>query len=497
MKKILIIMALLPVSLSAVALPKQPAAHPCGAKTEAAEPNVGLPVRVKTSDKADGSRFADATAGGTARQGDGLPTATLRPHVVDYAIAFSTIGREAFNLRIDCAFTLLRGGDSTVTMRFGGDPDYSVRALRVVVTPHAAWRYDAAAKTISFILPEHEPYRIRMRYIYCNFTSALLHRDSGCELWEPAYDEFYYPQLFGDRCAFDVNFELPGSMALVGGYPVQEQPQSRRNRRRYRFRSPAPLVSHSGVFALLDTACYRKTVHVQGGDSLHLWLMRDREVPALRIEELHRLTNAATAFFETCLGPYDDPADGIAGHPVYVFHGNGYSNRNDLNMISASQEKFATKPHLLPLVHEIGHRWLGEWTLLIPDGADAAYFLKESLNEYMTLLYVRASEGEDTFRRLLEADYLEPLRALRGTPQDECLIALGRNINDAAVYIKGPVLLDRVASRMGYDRWIAFMRKFYRTWCRRPGLTYRAFVDMLAEQDPGAAQLLDSLVHTD
>lgn len=193
--------------------------------------------------------------------------------------------------------------------------------------------------------------------------------------------------------------------------------------------------------------------------------------------------------------PNDDVRNAISGHPVYLFHTSGYSNRNNLNLISASQEKFATKSHLLPLAHEIGHRWLGEWTLLIPDGNEAAYFIKESLNEYMTLLFVRATAGEDVFRTLLETEYEKPLQTVRGTTADARLIDMRYN-NNTAVYCKGPVVLDRVASRMGYDRWIGFMRRFYATWQFRPGLTYPSFVGLLARDDPQAARLLDSLVRT-
>lgn len=421
---------------------------------------------------------------------------TARNVAGDYRITFSKIDREPFNLQVDCAFMLYGGGDSTIRMHFGGAFDLSVDELQVTVVPDAAWQYDADAKTLTFSLSGRQPHRVRMRYNYCNLTGALLYRECGCELWEPSFGEHFYPYRFGDRCMFDVRYVLPEGTVLVGGYPEQECSAGNGRGRRHRLSSPGSLAAHSLVFALLDTARYRQSLHVLDGDTLRLWLMHEPGVPAARLEELHRLTLEATAFFETCFGPYDDPASGIAGRPVYLFHGNGYANRNNLNLISASQEKFATKPHLLPLVHEIGHRWLGEWTLLIPDGAEGAYFIKESLNEYMTLLFVRATAGGEVFRRLLESDYREPVRALLGTPQDACLIDMRYNTNNMVVYAKGPLLLDRVASQMGYDRWIAFMRRFYATWRYRPGLTYDGFIDLLADEDPQAARQLDSLVRT-
>ena len=109
---------------------------------------------------------------------------------------------------------------------------------------------------------------------------------------------------------------------------------------------------------------------------------------------------------------------------------------------------------------------------------------------------MRATAGEEVFRSLLETEYEKPFRAVRGTAADVRLIDMRHNDNNTAVYCKGPVVLDRVASRMGYDRWIGFMRRFYTTWRYRPGLAYPSFVGLLARDDPQAARLLDSLVRT-
>lgn len=144
-------------------------------------------------------------------------------------------------------------------------------------------------------------------------------------------------------------------------------------------------------------------------------------------------------------------------------------------------------------MHEIGHRWLGEWTLFVPDETEAAYFLKESLDEYMTLSFAREYYGEAYFRELFKTEYTEPVRALRGTDRDRCLIDMRRNDNDAVVYAKGPLVIEQVANELGYERWIAFMRRFYTAYRYRP-LTYEGFIGLLAEADATAAEKLDSLV---
>lgn len=463
----------------------------------------------------------------------------------DYAILFQKKAEEAFGLHVVCRFTLHFGDEDTIAMRFGGAPEFSVSDLRVRTEPETIWHRDPDGKSITFVSGSERRCRIRMEYDYLNLHSALVYRDCGCELWETSYDEFYYPLLPGERCRFEAHFELPEGCRPVGGYPADEfhapsvpGPLSARQRsgapdasapfrapfapsgpdthavqpisgsrtanscgsdsaaiRRFVFRSTHPLTSHSLVFALVDTTRYRERTHVLEGDTLRYWLMPEPVVPESRIEELHRLTAAAIAFFERSLGPYDDPHAGISAPPVYLFHGSGYSNRNNLNLISLSQAKVAAKPHLLPVAHELGHRWLGEWTLFVPDGAEAAYFLKESLVEYMTLLFARSYYGRERFRILFETEYLRPAQALRGTADDRRLIDMRRNNNDRAVYAKGPVVLEKVASAMGYERWIAFMRRFYTAYRYRP-LTYADFVGLLAEEDPIAAAQLDRLVRT-
>lgn len=430
----------------------------------------------------------------------------------DYSIVFTRDVSEDFNLHVVCTFTLRFADADTVAMRFGGDPEISVSDLEVRTVPATAWNRDAAARSIAFAAPAGGTCRVRMEYDYCNLTSAFLYAMHGCELWETSYQEWYYPVILGQRARFDLRCDLPAGLCYIGGYPAEERipdgttestvaeeavtniGEKHSNEIR-RFETPRTgmLTSHSCVFALVDTSRYGKRVHTLEGDTLYLWFMRKAAPPDPRVEELHRLTLAATAYFEKCLGPYDDSGAGISGHPVYLFHSNGYSNRNNLNLISVSQAKFATKPHLLPIVHEIGHRWLGEWTLFVPDETEAAYFLKESLDEYMTLSFAREYYGEAYFRELFKTEYTEPVRALRGTDRDRCLIDMRRNDNDAVVYAKGPLVIEQVAKEMGYERWIAFMQRFYTAYRYRP-LTYEGFIGLLAEADAAAAEKLDSLV---
>lgn len=270
----------------------------------------------------------------------------------DYSILFSRVGSEDFNLHVVCTFTLRFADADSVTMRFGGDPEISVSDLEVRTVPATAWNRDAAARSIAFAAPVGGTCRVRMEYDYCNLTSAFLYAMHGCELWETSYEEWYYPVILGQRAQFELRCDLPVGLCYIGGYPAKElEPDAKTIERNVvaetkngssevirRFETPRTgmLTSHSCVFALVDTSRYGKRVHTLEGDTLYLWFMRKTALPDPRVEELHRLTLAATAYFEKCLGPYADSEAGISGHPVYLFHSNGYSNRNNLNLISVS-----------------------------------------------------------------------------------------------------------------------------------------------------------------
>lgn len=101
-------------------------------------------------------------------------------------------------------------------------------------------------------------------------------------------------------------------------------------------------------------------------------------------------------------------------------------------------------------MHEIGHRWLGEWTLLIEDGEPGAYFIKESLNEFMTLMFIRDYYGENQYRALIEK-YKDEYSKINGTRHDEPIVDVVVNNNNTVIYRKGPLVLDRIARNIGYE----------------------------------------------
>lgn len=139
------------------------------------------------------------------------------------------------------------------------------------------------------------------------------------------------------------------------------------------------------------------------------------------------------------------------------------------------------------MVHEMGHRWLGEWTLLIDDGQPGAYFIKESLNEFMTLMFIRQFYGVRTYEAQLDKCRAE-YEKIKGTSQDESLVDVVLNNNNTVVYRKGPLVLDCIAKQIGYDELMGLIARFYRKYAGEYPLRYTDFIDMLHESKAGVAK---------
>lgn len=414
-----------------------------------------------------------------------LPPAGAAQEVADYRIRIDKRNASEANARFECRFTLTPppGADS-VAMAFGGNlEELAVDELTVEGENLARYAYDPERRTLTLYPAAEGPITVEMHYVYTNFSGFFIYGESGAELWETGFGEYYYPQFPDRRTDLSAELLLPDSLLPVCAFPVRRTAPSR-----YGFRAEeAPLPALS--FALLRRALYsRQTIAIP--DTVTVWQLRGREASAERLSELEELAAASIAWFGRMYG--EEYVTEQVGLPTFLFHGGkGFANRNNYGFISASQEKFAAYPDLYPLIHEIGHRWLGEWTLLIPDGEAGAYFIKESLNEWMTLQFIRHRFGEETYAACMERCSRAYAR-IAGTAADRPLLCMTRNDNDTIVYRKGPLLLDALARRYGYEALTAAIAGFYREWRSRPGLTCEKFLTSLDRSLPEAAAELEA-----
>lgn len=254
------------------------------------------------------------------------------------------------------------------------------------------------------------------------------------------------------------------------------------------------MLAQSLSFAFMNRKAYTQSTATIP-DTVQIYQIRDMQCDTKRYNELLELTSKSIRYFSDIYKEeYVSEAQNIASYPIFLFHnGEGFSNRYNIGFISASQEKFSTYPDIYPLVHEIGHRWLGEWTLLINDGQPGAYFIKESLNEFMTFMFVRYYFGEKTYRTLIDRCQ-EKYSKIKNSANDTPLIDMTVNNNDIIVYYKGPLVLDSIAQKIGYDNLIKCIAQFYQQYTGKQHLRYIDFIDVLAKQYPEAGKELNIMV---
>lgn len=389
-------------------------------------------------------------------------------------------------LRFRCSFTIDFEEADSVCMRFGGNNEFSIDELNVEQESGAGYRYDTVGQRIVFYRNRgRASEKIVMDYVYTNISAAFIYGQGCAELWETGFNEHYYPYIPQTYMDVEMSVSLPDSLALISAYPVRATAESR-----YRCRAKH-IPAHSLSLGFLQKEAYNCSVATIP-DTIQVWQIKGMECPAARYDELVRLTRASLDYFGRTYqeGYLSDSLD-ITAYPTFLFHnGKGFSNRYNIGFISASQEKFSTYSDIYPLIHEIGHRWLGEWTLLIDDGEPGAYFIKESLNEFMTFMFIRDHFGEEAYRKRMERcerEYWD----IRGTTGDTPLIEMRKNNNNTVVYCKGPLVLDGIAQSIGYDRLVAVIARFYQRNKGRRSLTCRHFIEVLAEKCPEAGRELE------
>lgn len=411
--------------------------------------------------------------------------------IEDYNLHFSKMGKEPSNIHVRNTFTLDFQDKDSVSLRFGGAPEFSVENLEV---NDSAFRYTYRREQKEMVLYRENDRKVfvQMEYGYTNLASFFIYGEGKAELWEPSYGEYFYPYIPNTYMDVSLTVEVPDSLLFLCSYPL-EPTGKRMDSLSYQGRMQS-LLSQSIVLAFFQKDAYIDTV-AYVPDRVDVYQISDMRCGQERYAELLDLTQASIAYFSEVYGEeYLSEARNIRTFPSYLFHdGKGFSNRYNIGFISASQEKFSTYPDIYPLVHEIGHRWLGEWTLLIDDGEPGAYFIKESLNEFMTLLFIRHYYGSQSYKVQLDRCWSEYAK-IKGTTQDQPLVDMVENNNNIIVYRKGPLVLDRIANEMGYDQLVDVISRFYRKYAGQYPLRYTDFIDMVNESKAGAGDRLHQLL---
>ena len=383
-----------------------------------------------------------------------------------YRLLFDKRDMGSGALKVQCAFTIDFAGEDSLVLDFGGNfEELAVKEL--MITPaDVRFTFDPITKHIIFYRAQTDTLRVEMEYIFLNLTSVFMYNNKGAEVWEcicTDSGEYYYPMRRGMSYRGEVQFLVPDVLCVVsqGSLDVSEG---------LKIDQCVPLN-----FVFLDRSQYEKRT-MQGDYKCDVYQLKGQQAGADRYAELCRFTALAIQWFEAKYGDaYINSAYGTHDYPAFVFHnGNASFNRYNMGFISASQEKFATAPDIYPLLHEIGHRWMGEYTMFIESGSRGYAFIVETLNEFMTLQCIREIVGIEAYEDLI-ADYRMRWNKIRGTEQDVHPIEVTENNNIPVTYRKGVVMLDGIAREVGYDEVIATIVEFYQACKGKPDLRYEDF----------------------
>lgn len=412
---------------------------------------------------------------------------SMAEEIKNYKLHINKINQEACNLNISCSFSLNFQDEDTVTMNFGGGQEFSIDNLNID-NKGFDYEYNQTSKYIVFRKQQSETIHVNMEYNYTNLSAFFIYGEGNAELWETSFGEYFYPHVHNSYIDISINVETPNSLSLICSYPFKHNDSGE-----YigKFQN---ILSQSLTLAFIQNDAYQQTTEYIP-DTIFIYQIKDMECSNKRYYELLKLTKASIDFFENVYAEkYISVKRNITTFPTFLFHnGKGFSNRYNIGFISASQEKFSTYPDIYPLVHEIGHRWLGEWTLLIDDGKPGAYFIKESLNEFMTLMFIRHFYGSESYMTQIEKCRSE-YDKIKGTPQDEPIVNMVENNNNTIVYRKGPFVLDCIAKEIGYDELIKVISDFYRRFAGKYPLEYIYFINLLNESFNGVGDKLNLML---
>lgn len=342
-------------------------------------------------------------------------------------------------------------------------------------------------RQISFVRKDGQKFAtVRMEYTYGNYASAMRFgkpldaNNPIADIWETSWEEFYYPFIPNSHMDIRAEFVAPDTVDVVAAYPVYRQGD------RY-ICEAKNIISHSLHFAYLNKKHYIVDTIGICGKKVPLYQMKKRLLSDSEKADMANVLCRAAEYFESVFGDsYWSEKHGVSVMSI-LFEPTFYGLRQNVNFMSSPIDD--STYYAFGLVHEMGHRWLGEYNLLIADGQPGAYFIKESLNVFMRMMFGRATGLYDWQQEMQKRR--KSYDEIKGTKRDCALIDMRYNSNFDVVYSKGPVILDDFAQRIGYDEMVRIIGEFYRRYDQKIGLRYEDFISTVADLHPEIADELN------
>lgn len=375
----------------------------------------------------------------------------------DIKISKRTIGDNVSN--IECSFDIFFDGQDSVALRFGGNFNELTFAKLRVRPRYTEYRLVPKEKKLVIFRFDSDSLRLSLKYSYRNMSTALICQNGeNAEIWDMSYSssgEFFYPIIPGNENSYCVRFNNNVKTNYILSCPNTG-----------RIKAPIAFVVYN-----------KKKYCLSEKENCRILQDIEKKAASSREEELDTLTQKSISFYESIFEEsYASSLLGTSIKPLFFFYvGEDTVNRYNNGFISASQRKFSTHPSILPLAHEIGHRWLGEYTILCFNAKGYA-FLVESLNEFMTWQFVKKYYGEQEYYEIIDKarDKVKEF-ATNNSLQPICTITT--NNNWVQTYYEGPLLLHEYSKTFGDKIIIDAIVKYYKESKYKSNGSINEFID--------------------
>lgn len=144
----------------------------------------------------------------------------------------------------------------------------------------------------------------------------------------------------------------------------------------------------------------------------------------------------------------------------------------------------------------IAQQWIGAG-VFAKYGSPGFWFLSLSLPHYLRLMYLRQSQGEESFQQTLK-EPLEKYKEFAGKENDIPIINIdspNSREKGLILYGKGPFVFSKIYNAMGDERWLSFLQNLYKSFHGKI-LSYNDFEKQISKYDENGSilALLNKLI---
>lgn len=400
--------------------------------------------------------------------------------VSDYRLLIRK-GKESHTLKIHCSFIIDYANADSISFCFGGNfNDFAVSDMKI--SCRSDYRFLPEERKLVFYKSFSTFDKVNLRYGFLNLTSAVIYGNADAEIWEVIFEnrgEYYYPLLPFSEYSMEICVKTPKRIMVI--------PEALLHSRYEVLKTPVNLC-------FCNSRKYFRTEFC-GEIPIAIYQIKGEEADNSRINELVCMSRSAIEYFEKIYGDsYLNENFGVTEYPTYVFHdGNASFNRYNMNIISASQNKFATYDDIYPLAHEIGHRWIGEYTIDYALRSAGCPFAMESLNEFMTMMFIKDVYGHNEYnQKILQYKKLYEKQCCNGL--DVKITNICKNNDIIAIYRKGPLILHYIGNIYGFDTVKESISLFYNSCKTKSEVCLNDYITCLAAINSKAALELMTLI---